>query len=84
MQRAECPCSINRGRVPDLVKTVATFTKEELIKKIQTGVNPEAKENESGPTPPIYMPSFREKIKDKELENLVTYLYTIAEKMEEW
>ena len=71
-------------RAPDLVKTVGTFTREELIKKIQTGVNPEEKENPQGPTPPLYMPTFKEKIKGTELEDLVTYLTSIAEKTEEW
>lgn len=71
-------------RVPDLVKTVGTYTKEELVKKIQAGVNPEEKESASGPTPPLYMPPFREKIKGKELENLIAYLFSIAEKQEAW
>ncbi len=70
--------------VPNLVKTVGTFTKEELIKKIQVGVNPEAKEDEKGPTPPLFMPPFKERIKGKELENLVAYLFSIAEKQEAW
>ena len=39
---------------------------------------------ESGPTPPLYMPSFRDGIKDKELENLVTYLISIGQKQEAW
>jgi mono/diheme cytochrome c family protein len=72
------------GRAPDLVKVVGTYTKEELIKRIQTGVNPLVKENENGPTPPIYMPSFKDRIKGQELENLVAYLFSIAEKTEEW
>ena len=70
--------------VPDIVKTAGTFTREELIKKIQVGVNPEEKEDESGPIPPLYMPPFKDKIKGKELENLVTYLLSIAEKQETW
>ena len=72
------------ARVPDLVKTAGTFTREELVKKIQVGVNPEAKEDESGPTPPLYMPPFKDKIKGREMENLVTYLFSIAEKQEAW
>ncbi len=71
-------------RVPDLVKTVGTFTHEELIEKIQKGVNPEPKENESGPTPPLYMPSFKDKIKGQDMEHLVQYLLSIAEKQEAW
>lgn len=71
-------------RVPDLVKTVGTFTHDELVEKIQKGVNPEAKEDENGPTPPLYMPSFKEKIKGEEMEHLVQYLLSIAEKQESW
>ncbi|OGR82516.1 MAG: hypothetical protein A2901_00420 [Elusimicrobia bacterium RIFCSPLOWO2_01_FULL_54_10] len=71
-------------RVPDLVKTAGTFTREELVKKIQIGVNPEEKEDPAGPTPPLYMPPFKDKIKGREMENLVTYLLSIAEKQEDW
>ncbi len=71
-------------RVPDLVKTVGTYTNDELIEKIQKGVNPEAKENPDGPTPPLYMPSFKDKIKGEEMEHLVQYLMSIAEKQEAW
>ncbi|MBI1979271.1 MAG: hypothetical protein HYS58_00740, partial [Elusimicrobia bacterium] len=72
------------GRAPDLVKTVGTFTRAELVKKIQEGVNPEEKEDIKGPTPPIYMPSFKDRIKGSEMENLVTYLQSIAVKDEVW
>lgn len=72
------------GRVPDLTKLVGTYTREELKKRIQDGVAHIDKENPQGPTPPLYMPSWKEKIKGKELENLVSYLLSIAEKQEEW
>ncbi|MBI2915363.1 MAG: c-type cytochrome [Elusimicrobia bacterium] len=72
------------GRAPDLVKTVGTFTRAELVKKIQEGVNPEEKEDIRGPTPPIYMPSFKDRIIGSEMENLVTYLQSIAVKDEVW
>ena len=72
------------GRAPDLVKVAGTYTPEELARKIQEGVNPEAKEDESGPTPPIYMPAFKERIKGKELADLVTYLFSVGEKLEDW
>lgn len=71
-------------RVPDLVKVVGTYTHEELIEKIQKGVNPEAKENPDGPTPPLYMPGFKDKIKGADMEDLVQYLFSIAEKQEAW
>jgi len=72
------------GRVPNLVKILATYTKKELIDRIKKGVNPEAKADESGPTPPIFMPSFKDKIKGREMQDLVVYLLSIAEEDEEW
>ncbi len=72
------------GHVPDLVKTLGTFTREELIKKIQTGVNPEEKEDPAGPAPAIYMPSFKDRIKGKDMDDLVSYLQSIAERIDTW
>ncbi len=72
------------GQVSNLVKVVGTYTREELAKKIQEGVPIVAKDDPHGPTPPLYMPTWKEKIKGKELENLVTYLLSIAEKQESW
>jgi hypothetical protein len=34
--------------------------------------------------PPLYMPPWKEKIKGEEMEDLLTYLYSIAEEMEAW
>lgn len=71
-------------RVPDLVKVVGTYTQEELIEKIQKGVNPEQKADPNGPVPPLFMPAFKERIQGQEMQNLVKYLFSIAEKQEEW
>ncbi len=74
------------GREPTLVDTVGTFTREELVKKIQDGVpsTAVAKFKADGPTPPLYMPAWKEKIHGKELDDLVTYLLSIAKKEEAW
>ncbi len=69
---------------PDLTKTMGTFTREELKEKIQKGVPVVGKKDPQGPTPPLYMPGWKDKIKGQELEDLVTYLHSIAEKVEEW
>ncbi len=69
---------------PDLTKTMGTFTREELKKKIAEGVPVVGKKDPQGPTPPLYMPGWKDKIKGQELEDLVTYLHSIAEKVEEW
>jgi len=75
------------GREPNLTDTMSTFTREELRKKIQDGVSPSAiaKFNPEGPTPPLFMPAWKDKIKGRELNDLITYLLSIGkEDEEEW
>ncbi len=75
------------GVTATLTEIVGTYTREELKEKIQNGVSGAAisKFKADGPTPPLYMPSWEEKIKGRELEDLVTYLLSIAkEDEEEW
>lgn len=75
-----------KGREPNLRDTAGTFTREELTTKIQNGVPAKdiSKFKADGPTPPLYMPAWKDKIKGQELEDLVTYLLSIAKKGEEW
>lgn len=75
------------GVEPTLTTIVGTYSRDELRKKIQDGVPAAAiaKFNEEGPTPPLYMPAWKDKIKGRELESLLTYLFSIAVKSEdEW
>jgi hypothetical protein len=72
------------GMEPVLVKTVANYTRDELRKKIQQGVAVVNKDDPKGPTPPLYMPSWKDKIKGDELEALMDYLFSIKEKQEEF
>jgi mono/diheme cytochrome c family protein/nitrate reductase cytochrome c-type subunit len=69
---------------PDLTKSAATFTREELKEKIVKGVPVVGKKDPKGATPPLYMPAWGAKIQGQELEDLVTYLLSIAEKTETW
>jgi mono/diheme cytochrome c family protein len=75
---------MDKGREPTLVDTVGTYTHEELIAKISNGVPQTAinKFNPNGPTPPLYMPSWKDKIKKDELDHLATYLLSIAKKQD--
>jgi len=77
---------MDKGREPTLVDTLGTYTRDELRAKIQNGVPSSQiqKFNPDGPTPPLYMPTWKEKIKGQELEDLVTYLMSIAKKQEEF
>jgi len=69
---------------PDITATVGTFTREELREKIENGVPVVGKADPNGPTPPLYMPGWKSKIKGEELEDLLTYLFSIAQEEEEW
>ncbi len=72
------------GFNPSLIKTVGTYTRDELRKKIKEGVAVVGKEDPEGPTPPLYMPPWEDKIKGEEMEALLDYLFSIAEKTEDW
>lgn len=72
------------GTEPNLRKLMGTYKREELREKLEKGVAVVAKADPKGPTPPLYMPSWKEKIKGQELDDLMTYLFSIAEKTEEW
>jgi mono/diheme cytochrome c family protein len=75
---------MDKGREPTLTDVVGTYTKEELIKKISNGVSSVnvAKYNPHGPTPPLYMPPWKDKIKPTEMEHLADFLLSIAKKDE--
>lgn len=75
---------MDKGREPTLPDTVGTFTRDELVHKIQIGVPASAvvKFNPNGPTPPLYMPPWKDKIKGQELEDLVSWLLSIGKKQD--
>lgn len=73
-----------KGEEPTLPDTMGTFTRDELRTKIQAGVPPTsvAKFNPEGPTPPGFMPPWKDKIKGQELEDLISFLQSVAKKEE--
>jgi mono/diheme cytochrome c family protein len=80
MSEAEQFAQMNLGAEPTLPKLVGTYTHEELVKKIQTGV-PAAdtkKWSPKGPMPMVLMPAWKGKISKKELDTLATWLKSIA------
>ncbi|MBI4386487.1 MAG: c-type cytochrome [Elusimicrobia bacterium] len=84
--QADPRTDMDKGREPALTDTVGTFTRDELRAKIQAGVPSSqiAKFNPDGPTPPLYMPAWKDKIKGVELEDLITYLLSIAKQQEDF
>ena len=82
MPKEEQLAQMNLGAEPTLPKLVGTYTKGELIHKIEAGV-PAAdakKWSPKGPMPMVYMPAWKGKISKQELEDLADWLISIAEK----
>ena len=73
-----------KGEEPTLPDTMGTFSRDELRTKIQNGVPASSisKFNPDGPTPPAFMPPWKDKIKGQELEDLITWLLSIGKKDE--
>ncbi len=82
MTEAEQHEQMKLGVEPTLPKLVGTYTHEELVKKIQSGVPAaEAKKwSPKGPMPMVFMPAWKEKISKQELDALATWLKSIAVK----
>lgn len=63
--------------VPPLIYVAEGFTKEELKTVIRTGRSP-ARADASGLTPPLWMPAWKDKISEEELEALTDYLLMLS------
>lgn len=72
------------GEEPSLTKTVGNYTREELREKLHKGVQVVAKQDPKGPQPPLYMPAWKDRMTEDELEALMDYLFSVAEKQEEF
>jgi mono/diheme cytochrome c family protein len=70
-------------QVPSLIHVQDSYTKDELIAKIRNGVPVVAKLDTNGPTPPLYMPSFKNLLTDRQIEDLIDYLYSLKPKGED-
>ena len=64
---------------PNLRRAVSLYNREEIRDKISHGVAFVAKNDPHGPQPPLYMPAWKDKIKGDELEDLISYLFSIKE-----
>jgi mono/diheme cytochrome c family protein len=68
--------------VPALLHVADSYTKAELIAKIQNGVPVEPKLDTNGPAPPLHMPGFKELLNDDQMTDLVGYLISLKPKGE--
>jgi cytochrome c551/c552 len=82
MSKDELFKNMELGREPTLPDLMGTYTHDELVKKIANGVAAsEAKKwNPKGPLPMVFMPVWKDKISKKELDDLATWLLSIAKK----
>jgi mono/diheme cytochrome c family protein len=69
--------------VPALIHVADSYTKADLIAKIQNGVPIEPMLDTNGPAPPLHMPGFKDLIKDQQMQDLVAYLISLKPKGED-
>jgi mono/diheme cytochrome c family protein len=76
------PNSKTAQQVLNLLHVATDYTKDELKKRILDGQKETVKLNPNGPQPPLYMPPWRGKIAEGELDDLTQYLTSLLPKGE--
>jgi mono/diheme cytochrome c family protein len=66
--------------IPALIHVADSYTKADLLAKIQNGVPIEPKLNSNGPAPPLHMPAFKDLLSEAQLNNLAAYLISLKPK----
>jgi mono/diheme cytochrome c family protein len=69
--------------VPSLIHVAVSYTKPDLIAKIQNGVPIEPKLDTNRPAPPLHMPPFKDTLTDAQMSDLVAYLISLKPKAED-
>jgi mono/diheme cytochrome c family protein len=64
-------------QVPKLIYVAEGYTKEELRKRILNGQREIFALDRSKPAPPLFMPAWRDKIAEGELQDLIEYLFSL-------
>jgi mono/diheme cytochrome c family protein len=67
------------GEVPSLLHVSDDYTKDEVIAVIRNGRAPPL-DNPKGPTPPLYMPSWKNVLSDEDIHRISDYLWSKQEK----
>lgn len=70
------------GEIPSLSKVAEGYNAEELAAKISEGVREIGKADPAGPTPPLYMPTWKGHLSEEELGQVVAFLMSLAPKKE--
>lgn len=76
------PNAETEGKVPGVTFVAEGFTKRELRKKILEGFAPVGKKDANGPRPPFRMPGWAGQMTDREVADLVDYLWSLYPKSE--
>jgi mono/diheme cytochrome c family protein len=71
------------GEVPSLLHVADDYTKDEVIAIIRDGKAPPL-DNPAGPTPPLYMPSWKHVLSDEDINRVADYLWSKQQKKESW
>ncbi len=69
------------GEVPSLHHVADDYIKPEVAKIIRNGKTPPLA-NAKGPTPPLYMPAWKQVLTDEEINRIVEYLWSLQPKQE--
>ena len=67
------------GQVPSLLHLADDYTKDEVLQIIRDGKMPPL-DKASGPTPPLYMPSWKHLMSDEDVHRIVEFLWSKQQK----
>jgi len=67
--------------VPSLVYVKVYYDRESLKEFIRTGRQPVPRADPTRPTPPLYMPAWKDKISEEELDQVADYLFSLYEQV---
>lgn len=70
------------GQVPSLLHLSDDYTKDEVVEVIRNGRMPPL-DNTKGPTPPLYMPSWKHLMSDEDIHQIVEFLWSKQQKSKE-
>lgn len=70
------------GQVPSLVHLADDYTKDEVIAVIRDGRTPPL-EDAKGPTPPLYMPSWKSLLSNEDIHQIVEFLWSRQQKKQD-
>jgi mono/diheme cytochrome c family protein len=70
------------GEVPSLLHVSDDYTKDEILAVIRNGRAPPL-DKASGPTPPLYMPSWKNLLSEEDIHHIVDFLWSKQQKSKE-